>query len=292
MTRYRAALLALFVTFLWATSWVLIKFGLADVPPLTFAGLRYSLAFLLLFPFVFIRSRWTAIQKLTQRQWLQITLLGVMYYAVTQGAQFVALALLPAVSVSLILNLTPFVVVIFGILWLREPPTPIQWFGLALNLTGVALYFVPFEIVFNQLFGIGIAFIGMLASASSAVLGRHMNRAQSLDALSLTALSMGIGSLLLLCAGIVTNGVPALQLDSWLIIFWLAIVNTAVAFTLWNHTLRSLTAMQSSIINSTLLVQIAILAWVFLGETFTLQQILGMSAAACGALLAQIRVRR
>ena len=36
---------ALLVTFLWSTSWVLIKIGFADIPPLTFAGLRYTLAF-------------------------------------------------------------------------------------------------------------------------------------------------------------------------------------------------------------------------------------------------------
>lgn len=36
---------ALFVTFLWLLSWVLIKIGLHDVPALTFAGLRDTLAF-------------------------------------------------------------------------------------------------------------------------------------------------------------------------------------------------------------------------------------------------------
>ena len=44
---------ALFVTFLWSTSWVLIKIGLTDIPALTFAGLRYGLAFLCLLPFFF-----------------------------------------------------------------------------------------------------------------------------------------------------------------------------------------------------------------------------------------------
>ena len=42
------ALQALFVTFLWSTSWVLIKFGLQEIPAIGFAGLRYALAFLLL----------------------------------------------------------------------------------------------------------------------------------------------------------------------------------------------------------------------------------------------------
>ncbi|HKZ55913.1 MAG TPA: DMT family transporter [Anaerolineales bacterium] len=44
---------ALFVTFLWSTSWVLIKWGLDEIPPLIFAGLRYGLGFLCLLPFAF-----------------------------------------------------------------------------------------------------------------------------------------------------------------------------------------------------------------------------------------------
>ena len=45
-----AVLQALFVTFLWSTSWVLIKIGLddLDLKPLSFAGLRYALAALIL----------------------------------------------------------------------------------------------------------------------------------------------------------------------------------------------------------------------------------------------------
>ena len=52
----RSMLQALFVTFLWSTSWVLIKFSLEEIPALTFAGLRYALAFLLLLPLVLRRE--------------------------------------------------------------------------------------------------------------------------------------------------------------------------------------------------------------------------------------------
>jgi drug/metabolite transporter (DMT)-like permease len=64
-------------------------------------------------------------------------------------------------------------------------------------------------------------------------------------------------------------------LQSWLLIAWLAVVNTAFAFTLWNHTLRTLSAVESSIINNLMLPQIAILAFVFLGETLNGKEILG-----------------
>ena len=43
-----ALLQALLVTFIWSLSWVFIKIGLQGIPPITFAGLRYTLAFLCL----------------------------------------------------------------------------------------------------------------------------------------------------------------------------------------------------------------------------------------------------
>jgi len=47
---------------------------------------------------------------------------------------------------------------------------------------------------------------------------------------------------------------PVLSLKGWGIIVWLALVNTAFAFTLWNRTLQVLSAVESSIINNTMLI--------------------------------------
>ena len=58
---------ALLVTFLWATSWVLIKIALKDTAALTFAGLRYALATLVLIPFVLRGERLAALRALPRR---------------------------------------------------------------------------------------------------------------------------------------------------------------------------------------------------------------------------------
>jgi len=50
--------------------------------------------------------------------------------------------------------------------------------------------------------------------------------------------------------------------------------------------------MESITINGTMLIQIAILAWIFLVEAITLQEGIGMLIAAFGALLVQMRVKR
>jgi len=47
--------------------------------------------------------------------------------------------------------------------------------------------------------------------------------------------------------------------------------------------------MESSIINSTMLIQIAVLAWLFLSEPLTGQKIMGMALAGFGALIVQLR---
>jgi drug/metabolite transporter (DMT)-like permease len=100
---------------------------------------------------------------------------------------------------------------------------------------------------------------------------------------------MGIGAPVLLIAGITAQGMPTLDASNWSIIVVLALVNTALAFTLWNRTLRTLTATESSVINNTMLIQIPILAWIFLGEAISAQQAAGMALAGIGILVVQVR---
>lgn len=284
----QARLQALFVTFLWSTSWVLIKVGLEDIPPLTFAGLRYSLAFLCLLPLFVRPARRASLHALSRREWGRLLGLGVLFYAVTQGAQFLGLLYLPAVTVSLLLNFTTITVALLGVLLLAERPAPWQWGGVGLSLLGALLYFFPVALPARELFGMAVVGLGVVANALSAVLGRAINRGGQIAPLTVTVVSMGIGAALLLLAGLATQGLPALSLQSWAIIGWLAVVNTAFAFTLWNQTLRTLSAVESSIINSTMLVQIALLAWLFLGERLTWQEIAGLALAVVGVLLVQL----
>lgn len=99
---------------------------------------------------------------------------------------------------------------------------------------------------------------------------------------------MGVGSSVLLVSGVILQGLPPLSLESWAIVLWLAIVNTAFAFTLWNRTLQTLSATESSVINNTMLVQIAILGWLFLGEPLTPMELVGLGLVTIGVLAVQL----
>lgn len=279
---------ALLVTFLWSSSWVLIRWGLdrEALEPLTFAALRYGLAALVLTAWVLSKRRLRAgLSILDRRSMLWIAALGVVFYAVTQGAQFVAIDNQPAATTSLVLSWTPLVVGLVGGWSISEFSSRRQMVGAGVVVAGASLYFAGD--LGATVIGMVAALIGLIANVASALLGRHVNREAKLPPVLITALSMGVGSLLLLALGLVTEGLPTVSLRAWVIIAWLAVVNTAVAFTLWNFSLRSLSAMESAAINNTMLAQIAVLGWMFLGEPLGVREASGIVLASFGILLTQ-----
>jgi drug/metabolite transporter (DMT)-like permease len=285
-----AILQALLVTFLWSTSWVLIKIGLAELPPLLFAGVRYVLAAVILAAIWFAQpGAARRMAALSRGDLVRLVLLGVFLYSVAQGAMFVALSLLPAITLNLVLNFTTLVVAFLGAVILAEKPTGLQWAGVILAGAGGWLYFTPFAAGRYSTLGLAVAGLCMLANACASILGRRLNRRQDLDPMLITLISMGIGSVLLLGLGATVASEARFTPRMVGILLWLAVLNTAFAFTLWNGTLRTLSAVESSVLNNTMLVQIAILAWLFLGESVTWRQGIGMLLAASGAVLVQLR---
>lgn len=296
-----AVLQALLVTFLWSTSWILIKVGLddLDLAPISFAGLRYALAAAVLLPFG-LRALDAARQApgapaVDRRLVAGVALYGLLFVAVAQGAQFAALALLPATAVSLVLSATPAAVALIGLAGRHERATSWQAGGIGLLSVGAVLYFGPFEVQPGAALGLTAAGVCLAAAAASAHLGRHLARDAVIrlgGPIGLTATSMAAGGAVLLVAGIALEGWPRLDASGWLIVAWLAVVNTAFAFTLWNHTLRTLTAVESSVVNNTMTIQIAALAIVFLGERLDPLQLIGLLLAASGAAVVQLASAR
>jgi drug/metabolite transporter (DMT)-like permease len=285
----RAIAQALLVTFLWSSSWVLIKQGLVTLPALTFAGLRYTIAFLCLLAALLVFQR-QQIAKLNLRQVGILALLGLVYYFLTQGALFLSLVYLPANTLSLVLTLSGITIALAGWLFLGERLTWLQWSGVAISIAGAILYFGSIQEV--SVIGLWVAAFALLSNTASAVLGRSVNKSAGISPLVVTTVSMGVGAVCLLLVGLAVEPLPAINTNDVVIIVWLALANTAFAFTLWNHTLRTLTAAQSSVINNTMLIQIAILAWVFLGESLGTAQILGLTIAALGTIVVQVTPRR
>jgi drug/metabolite transporter (DMT)-like permease len=288
-THWFAVATAFFVTILWSSSFIIIKFGLLEIPPLIFAGLRYSIASLiLLMAAIGMSSSRNEIKQLSKNWWTKLIIYGLVYYSITMGTQFLGLAFLPALMVSFILNFTTIIVVLLAFIFLHEQPNWKQLVLVIIAFVGGFFYFWPLDLYASSLFGILIVGVSLLANSFSAIIGRNINRNKEVSALVVTAISMSFGSLLLLVTGFILT--PTILLSWWglLTILWLSIVNTALAFTLWNKAMQRLTALETSIINSTMLAQIAILAIIFLGEIPTIIQWICIFTVMVAAMLIPI----
>lgn len=284
-----AALYALIVTVLWSTSFLLVKVSLPFVPPITLAAVRYLLAFGVLLTYALVLDR----RRLVGIAWVTFAVIGILQYGVGQALQYTAMEDLPVALVSLLYALLPGMQAVADTVWLREPPTSIQMMGGAVTIGGIALY-LPW--------GAPVAWGGVLlvigtlvCSTVATTLTRRVAREGSTPTLHLTLVSTGAGALSVLPVGLLSEAAPRFPPLVVLALIWLAVANTAVAFSLWNHALRTLRAFEANVIGNTTLFQVGILGWIFLGEALTGRQILAMLIAFGGVLLAQlpaVRARR
>lgn len=291
-SRIKAILLNLLVVIIWSSSWVLIKIGLKDIPPLTFAGLRYFMAFLVLVPFLLQRQIKQQVKDFTRNDWKLVILMGVVSYFIAQGAQFLSLEYLPATTLSLMLNLTSIFVAISAVFLIQEIPTRLQLIGLLVNLAGIFLFFYPSGFARSAAPGYLFGILCLVANVFGTLIGRKVNYKGRLNPIAVTVVSMGIGSTIMLASGLLWEGIPMLNSQSLLILIVLAVVNTAFTFVMWNYSLQTLTAMESSIINGMMLVFITIFSWIFLNETQTILGVAGLLLAFIGAIIVNIRIER
>jgi drug/metabolite transporter (DMT)-like permease len=277
---------AYLVTFLWSSSYIFVKVGLGQISPLTLVALRYMVASLIIVPIALLRGDTSLI-----RDWkgvLKMIFLGLSGYTVAQGLQCLGLFYLPAVSVTFILNFTPVIVLVLGVVFLGEYPTRLQLGGMALVLLGAYLFFSA-PLSGYGLTGVAITLLSGVGWGAYLVASRLLFVREEIDPLGLTAFSMGSGTAVLAAAAFAVEGLSSVSLTGWGIILWLGVVNTALAFFLWNHALQRLEAFEISILQNTMLVQIAILSWIFLGERLTPMKLVSMALVFVGALIVQLR---
>jgi len=124
----------------WATSWPVIKIGVASVPPLWYACLRYAIATACLFTLLLAR-REAALPR--RADWPLVAVSGVFQMAAYSALTASALTILPAGRASVLAFSTPIWVVPLSAWWLRERASRRSLLGIALGLVGVLAIAAP-----------------------------------------------------------------------------------------------------------------------------------------------------
>lgn len=283
-----SVLTALFVTFLWSTSFVIIKIGLKTATPMLFSGFRYLLAGIILLSFVGLNDRSkNEITSFTSKQFLLLLLYGLVFITMTQGFQYLSLNILPAITVSQLLTITPVIVLLMGNFLLKEVPSRLDFILLATTLFGVFMFYYPFNIPFSELIGLAFLILCLFSNAGATVLGRHINATLQKSALTITSISMFFGGFLLTISGFIFEKFT-ITWTEFIYIIILAVVNTALAFTLWNKSMKTLRALDISLINNTMLPQITILSIIFLQESITVLEFISLAIILVSVLSIQV----
>ena len=284
---------AICVTLLWSSSYILIKRELSDIPPLYFATLRYALAFLVLVAIQGAVGRGKAKSSpVGKKQVGLLAVAGIAGYTIAQGFQFVGLYYLPAVTTSFLLNFNPFFVLGLGMGLLGEGASPLQLGGLGLALAGAGAFFSERVAWNGQLLGVVIVIASGVGWAVYVVAVRLLHRSGYTGSLHLTTFTMGIGVVGMAVLTALSGQYAALTTSGVLTIVWLATVNTALAFFMWNWALRAVPAYELTVLQNVMLVEIAVFAYVFLQETITPLMVVGMLLVLSGVFVVQARTIR
>lgn len=120
----------------WGSTFLAIRIGVHEVPPLLFAALRFATAGLALFA-------WTAARRETMptlREWGSITILAVLIFLLDYGFLFWAEQRVPSGLASVMLATIPAFTALFEILFLRTQKLTVQLgMALVIGLCGVAV---------------------------------------------------------------------------------------------------------------------------------------------------------
>jgi drug/metabolite transporter (DMT)-like permease len=286
--RATATLVALLVTLLWSSSYILVKVGLQSLPPLTFAGLRYFIGFLSLLALHAVQRR-TWPRDVPRPTWRALIALGIVAFAIAPGAIFLSLSLLPVITANLVFQAgIPILVAFSGGLFLGERTTRRQWAGVALTVFGVYLIF-PANLAGSEVAGVLLALLAAACGAASNLLTRYVMRDSALPAQDVTMITVGIGSVLLLAVGLAVEPAPTISGESLALLLWLGIPNTALAFTLWNFASRTLHALEAGVIATAQVIEVTLLAWWLLDEPLTPTRLIAALIIVAGVILVQAR---
>lgn len=239
----------LILAMIWGSTWLFIKLGLEDLPPFTFAGIRFVIAAIILLIVILIRRR--PLPR-AGRDWALIAGTGLLAFAINYGLLFWGEQRTSSGLAAILQTIIP----VFGLILahLHLPEERITWpklIGVVLGIAGVALIFSnQMETGGKAAFQGSVAIVvGAFGAAYSNVLVK--SRGGHLDYAVLAAGQMICGLVPLLIVGTVFEGNPLklrwtpLALVS---LFYLAIMGSAVAFLLYYWLVRHMEVTKTMLI--------------------------------------------
>ncbi len=270
--------------FVWGSTWLAIKVGLGSLPPLTFAGIRFIIAWVLLLAFALARKTEFPRDKGSWRVMLFLGLTQISFpYALTfWGEQYMTAGL-----TSLLFATLPFFVVVFAHFMIHgERVTAWKLIGMLVSFIGVTIIFSRELMLTTSSFWGGVAVIAASGSAACAnVVGKKYSH--SINPTVNVVVQMAVGAILLTAAGLaLERGVP-LRFDqtSVFAVLYLAVAGSAFGFVALYWLFTRMEVTRISLFTFITPIVAVLLGWLMLGERVDLSVAVGGSLILMGVVL-------
>src|SRR5437870_6331664 len=286
----KARIVWLILCGIWGSTWLFIKIGLTDLPPLTFAGIRFVIAFLILTSLVLARrARWPR----TRSEWTVIAITGTLQFGLNYGLVFWGEQYISSGLAAVLQSSFPaFGLVIAHFYLPYERITTKKVAGVLLGVLGVAVIFSDQLAIAGKL-----ALLGSIALVLSALFGSYSNvlvkaYGTHIDPRMLAAGQMIFGFVPLLAIGIFTEGNPlSLHWTTLAIIslLYLVVVGSVIAFGLYYWLVRHMDVTNTMLIALVTPVVAVIIGMIVLQEELNWRLLAGGLCIISGIALIVLR---
>ena len=289
----KARLVWLVLCGIWGSTWLFIKLGLEDLPPFTFAAIRFIIAVAIVFSI--IRIRGFALPR-ARADWILLAVTGILSFGFNYGLVFWGEQYITSGLAALLQATTP----AFGLVFahFNLPGERLSWTkigGVVLGVFGVAVVFS------NQLAVAGRqALAGCVALLLSSIFVAYSNvlvkkHGKNLNPAIMTAGQMLFGLLLLLAVSITLEGNPLRY--HWtpmavIALLYLAVVGSVIAFLLYYWLILNMDVTKSMLIALVTPVVAVILGMIVLNEEFGWRTLAGGAMIILGIAFIVVRKNR
>lgn len=261
---------------IWGTTWLFIKIGLEDLPPLSFASLRFIIAVAVVGTIIWLKK--IPIPK-TGSEWRLLAVTGVLQFSINYSLVFWGELYISSGLAAVLQAMIP----VFGLVlaWFYLPEEKINWFkfvALFLGITGVAVIFLD-QLQINDVMAfagsVGIV-IGAYAAAHASILTKA--RGGSIHPASLVFGQMVCGILPIILMALVREGSPFGHVYSWtaiISILYLSVFGTILTFWLYYWLLSKIESTKAMTIALVTPLIAVVCGSLFLGEELPPGTILG-----------------
>ncbi len=261
---------------IWGSTWLFIKLGLEDLPPFTFAGIRFVIASLILL--AIIRARHIRFPR-TLKDWKLLAITGFLSFTLNYGLVFWGEQYISSGLAALFQATIPVFGLVIAHFYLPgEQMTPAKVFGVILGIAGVAVIFS------NQLTIAGtMALAGSAALVFGSACAAYANvlvksRGGKMEPAILAFGQMVFGLVPLLLLGLALEGNPLRFRWTGIAIvclFYLAIVGTVVAFLMYYWLVQHMDVTKTMLIALVTPVAAVILGMIVLNEELNWRTLIG-----------------